>query len=190
MGGQYISTVDTLDAIGNADPPDPGDLTVTPDIIVNAGPVPVDLFCYPIDWMGIGQASGSNSWWVTFAESLVSDFGQTQLDARKKGYYSCLAKEMGLDTAKAAAAKLGTELLSHFSVKALEHNPPLMAGVYFQYIKGDGRFTNLGRASRVLVPDLAPKIAAFIKVGGNVVSLSYLDYEGYKAIGKCSELLK
>jgi hypothetical protein len=73
------------------------------------------------------------------------------------------------------------------ATNATESAAPGIAGAYFHFT--DARFTAWGKYSNVLVPRLAGSIKLWSE-RLNVAGMAYADYELYKSIGECSELLR
>jgi hypothetical protein len=106
-----------------------------------------------------------------------------QISAQNNGYYTCLAKK----TAGGALAPLVTHALGVAATNAAEHGASTIAGAYYHFT--DSRFTAWGKYSKVLVPNLAPKIATAAKAL-DVAGWAYFDYELGHAISECSEVLR
>jgi RHS repeat-associated protein len=125
------------------------------------------------------------SWWGAFFSNLFSwqNAKQAQIDAWNKGYYKCLGKK----TAGGATAPVVTHAVGVAATKATESGASKIAGAYYHFT--DGRFTAWGKYSRVLVPNLAPKIATAAKVL-DVAGWAYFDYELANAISECSDVLQ
>ncbi|MGB7331015.1 MAG: RHS repeat-associated core domain-containing protein, partial [Terriglobales bacterium] len=108
---------------------------------------------------------------------------QPQVDAWNKGYYKCLAKT----AAGGATAPVVTHAAGVAATNAVENGASTIAGAYYHFT--DARFTAWGKYSQVLVPNLAPKIAA-VAEALDVAGWAYFDYELGKAIGECSGVLQ
>ncbi len=136
------------------------------------------------NWQTIGTISSaantdSPAW--AFTKTLFSL--QPQVDAWNKGYYKCLAKT----AAGGATAPVVTHAAGVAATNAVENGASTIAGAYYHFT--DARFTAWGKYSQVLVPNLAPKIAA-VAEALDVAGWAYFDYELGKAIGECSGVLQ
>jgi hypothetical protein len=80
-------------------------------------------------------------------------------------------------------AHVGADVANH----TIDHFAPKIAGAYYHFT--DKRFTAWGRSSKVLVPRAAENIR-LVNEGFAIGALAVADYELYKSIGECSEVLR
>ena len=144
--------------------------------------LPCDFgYCGPSIGSNFTNAANNDSPAWAFTKTLFS--WQPQIDAWNKGYYKCL----GQKTAGGAAAPVVTHAAGVAATNAVENGASTIAGAYYHFT--DARFTAWGRYSEVLVPNLAPKIAA-VAEALDIAGWGYFDYELGHAIYECSGVLQ
>jgi len=124
---------------------------------------------------------GNSNWWRGFLRSVFSptNYKQATSDAIGKGYYDCLEDEL-LPAFLKHGASWGT-------TKTTEHSARILAGTYYHFT--DARFTAWGTSSKVMVPNLASKVA-YVAEGADVIGWAFFDAEIYNSIYECSGTLQ
>jgi hypothetical protein len=141
--------------------------------------------------LGPGGATGGAipqidwAWWGYFFSGITwQNIKQSQVDAVKKGWYSCVGNHVfpfkGLIAAGLSkAAEEGV-------TSAAEENSGWLAGAYYHFT--DARFTAWGKYSKVLVPRVAGKFSAVAR-GVSVAGMAFTDAEVAHAEYECSSLV-
>jgi len=110
------------------------------------------------------------------------DFLNGIREAWRKGYYRCLVEKNIPGFSGTATAHVVTDV----ATEAANHFAPQLAGAYYHFT--DRRFSAWGKYSKVLVPQAAASIELW--AGRlNVAAWAYADYELFKSIDECVEVL-
>ena len=147
-------------------------------------PTMADVGCNPIcNATREGAPNVDLAWWGDFFSAINwQNIKQSQIDAWNKGYYKCVQQH----TIGGVFAPVVTHAVGMAATNATERAAPMIAGAYYHFT--DARFTAWGRYSKVLVPKLAPKIAAAAEAL-DVAGWAYFDYELFNAGRECSGIV-